>query len=173
MALNLGNKKVLVDKLSHSVNAAKLFFIADYRGLTAGEITELRYKSREVGVQIKVMRNTLARLAIKDTMYSGLQEFLVGPTLLMLADVEPGIVARLFRDFAKGHEKLVIKALCLEGKVYLQQDLNAIANLPTKEEALAKLLSVIQAPIAKLVRTLQAPHLKLVRTLVAIREQKQ
>jgi large subunit ribosomal protein L10 len=119
-----------------------------------------------------VVPNTLARRAFAGTNYECLNETLIGPTLLAFTDNEPSAAARLLRDFAKGDDKLVVKSLSLGKGLIDKSQLNAVASLPTKDEAIARLAMVIQAPITKFVRTLAEPHSKLVRVFAAVRDKK-
>lgn len=173
MTLKLDDKKAIVAEVADVANQALSVVAADYRGLTSAEMTDLRAKARETGVHLKIVRNTLARLAFTGTPYECLNDSLVGPVILAFADEDPGATARLMRDFGKEHDQLNVKSLSLGGKALDAQQLEAVANLPTRDQALAQLLSVMQAPIAKFVRTLAEPHAKLVRTLAAVRDKKQ
>lgn len=172
MTLRLNDKKEIVAQVNSVAKEAVSVVAAEYRGISSGAMTELRANARNAKVQLRVVRNTLARIAFKDTDYESLSESLVGPVLLAFSAEEPGASARLLQDFAKSNDKLAVKVISLQGKLYDSSQLAAIAKLPTKDEALSKLLSVMQAPIAKFVATLAAPHTKLVRTLVAVREAK-
>jgi large subunit ribosomal protein L10 len=172
MALRLEQKKTIVDEVTQSVSTALSLVAADYRGLTAADMTQLRADARKVGVKLKIVRNTLARKALQGTSFECMADSLVGPILLAFASAEPGASARLLRDFAKANEKLEIKALSLDGKLLGKDQVDVVACLPTKDEAIAKLLSVMQAPIAKLVRTIAEPQAKLVRTIAAVRDKK-
>ena len=173
MALRLEQKKMIVEEINSAASSALSVVAADYRGLTSPEMTELRAIARKSGVKLKIVRNTLARRAFNGTSYECLTDNLTGPVLLAFANEEPSATARLLRDFAKDHEKLEIKALSLGDTVLDASQVDVVASLPTKEEAIAKLLSVMQAPISKLVRTIAEPHTKLVRTLAAVRDKKQ
>ncbi|MBX9704955.1 MAG: 50S ribosomal protein L10, partial [Gammaproteobacteria bacterium] len=102
-----------------------------------------------------------------------IQDSLTGPVVLAFSKTEPSAAARLVRDFAKDHEKLEVRALSIGGKLIAANQIDTVATLPTYDEAIAQLLSVMQAPIAKLVRTLAEPNTKLVRTIAAVRDQKQ
>lgn len=170
MALRLEQKKTMVSEVALCAASTLSMVAADYRGLTAADMTQLRAEARKAGVKLKIIRNTLARRALQGTPYECMVETFVGPTLLAFADKEPGANARLLRDFAKLKNKLEVKSLSLGGKLLGKEQLNAVANLPTKDEAIAKLLMVIQAPIAKLVRTIAEPQAKLVRTIAAVRD---
>lgn len=173
MTLKLDDKKAIVAEIADVANQALSVVAADYRGLTSAQMTDLRAKARETGVNLKIVRNTLARRAFTGTAYECLNDSLVGPVILAFANEDPGATARLMRDFGKEHDQLNVKSLSLGGTALEPQQLEAVANLPTRDQALAQLLSVMQAPIAKFVRTLAEPHAKLVRTLAAVRDKKE
>ncbi len=173
MKLKLNDKKEIVAEVAKVAAGSVSVVAADYRGLTASEMTSLRSSARKEKVQLRIVRNTLARLALTGTEYECLNSTLTGPILLAFSSDEPGATARVMRDFAKDHNKLDVKAIALGGQLYNKSHLDAVAKLPTKLEAIARLLSVMQAPITKLVRTMAEPHAKLVRTLAAIRDSKQ
>lgn len=173
MPLRINDKKAIVADVSAIVSKAVSVVAADYRGLTSSEMTELRAQARKSGVKLKVVRNTLARRAFKDTPYECMSVALVGPVILAFSNDEPGASAKLLRDFAKDHEKLEVTALSLGNSLLGKEQLNQVANLPNRIQALTKLVSVMQAPIAKFVRTLAEPQAKLVRTIAAVRDQKQ
>ena len=173
MALNLEQKKKIVAEVTIAASSALSVVAADYRGLTSAQMTRLRERARSSGVMLRIVRNTLARRAFAGTNYECLNETLTGPVLLAFAENEPGATARLLRDFAKENDKLVIKSLSLGKGLIDTSQLNLVANLPTKDEAIARLAMVIQAPIVKFVRTLAEPHSKLVRVFAAIRDKKQ
>ena len=173
MPLNLKQKKRIVADINSTASNAISVVTADYCGLTSAEMAELRANARQSGVTLKIVRNTLARRAFKGTAYECLDTALTGPVLLAFAHDEPGATARLLRDFAKKHQRLEVTALSLGDSVLPKEQLARVANLPTREEAIVKLLLVMQAPITKLVRTMAEPMAKLVRTMAAIRDQKQ
>ena len=172
MVLKLENKKEIVAEISSIAANAVAAVVTYYRGLTVAEMTDLRNKARQSGVYLRVVRNTLARRAIVGTSFECLQHSLTGPVMLAFAHEELGAAARLVRDFAKDHDKLVVKVLVADGNLYEAAQLMAVANLPSKDEAIAQLMSVMQAPITKLLRTINEPTAKFVRTCVALREQK-
>jgi large subunit ribosomal protein L10 len=173
MTLKLNDKKEIVAEVAKVASNAVSVVAAEYRGLTAAEMTDLRVSARKQNVRLRIVRNTLARIALKGTDYECLSDSLTGPILLAFSSDEPGATARLMRDFAKDHDKLLVKAISLGGQVYDKSQLDSVAKLPSKPEAIAKLMSVMQAPISKLVRTMAEPQAKLVRTLAAIRDTKQ
>ena len=172
MALRLEQKKAIVDEVAQFASTALSIVAADYRGLTSADMTQLRANARKAGVKLKIVRNTLARKALQGTSFECIADSLVGPMLLAFANAEPGANARLLRDFAKTNDKLDVKALSLGGKLLGKEQLDVVACLPTRDEAIAKLLAVMQAPIAKLVRTMAEPQAKLVRTIAAVRDKK-
>jgi large subunit ribosomal protein L10 len=173
VVLKLEDKKTIVSEVAGVAKQAISLVAAEYSGLTVAQLTGLRKSARESGVYMRVVRNTLARRALEGTQFACMQQELVGPLLLAFSTDEPGAAARLIRDFAKDNEKLKVKALAIDNKLLPASGLNALASLPTRDEAIAQLMSVMKAPITKLVRTMAEPHAKLVRTMAAIRDAKQ
>lgn len=173
MALKLEDKKAIVAAVHEQASVALSAVIADYRGLTVEQMTQLRKLAREQGVYTKVVRNTLVRRAVVGTEFECLTESLVGPTLVGLSIEDPGAAARLFKDFAKDNDALDVKALAVGGKAYGPEDIDILAKLPTRDQALATLMQVMLAPTTKLVRTMNEVPGKLVRTIEAIRQQKE
>lgn len=171
MALKMEAKQDVVAEV-HSVAAtAQSAIAAEYSGLTVAEMTALRVAARSSGVYIKVVKNTLARRAVEGTSFECLRGSLKGPLVLAFSREDPGAAARVFKAFAKDHEKLVTVAVALGGELYAASDLDRVASLPTLDEARAQLLRVLQAPMVQLVRTLAEPAAMLARTLKARSEQ--
>ena len=173
MALRFDDKKALVAEVATVAQTAHSVVAAEYRGLPVAKLTELRAKARANRVYMRVVKNTLARRAIAGTQFECVGSKLKGPLILAFSQDDPGAAARLIKAFAKDNDKLVPKLVSLGGTVLPCSDLERVANLPTKEQALAQLLGVIKAPIGKFVRTLAEPHAKLVRTIAAVKDQKQ
>ena len=173
MALRLEDKKTLVTEVNEIAQKAQSVVAAEYRGLTVAKLTELRAKARASKVYMRVVKNTLARRAVAGTPFECVGEKLRGPLILAFSQDDPGAAARLIKGFAKDHDKLVPTLVSLGGSVLPGKDLDRVASLPTREQALAQLLGVIKAPVAKFVRTLAEPHAKLVRTIAAVKDQKQ
>jgi len=173
MALNLEDKKALVAEVAEVAAKAQSVVAAEYRGLTVGQMTELRSKARKSGVYMRVVKNTLARKALAGTSFESVGPKLKGPLVLAFSKDDPGAAARVVKDFAKSNEKLVATLVSLGGQVLPGAELEKVASLPTREQALAMLMGVMKAPIQKLVGTLAAPGSKLVRTIAAVRDQKQ
>lgn len=173
MALNLEAKKAIVTEVAEVARQALSAVAADYRGLTVAEMNDLRIKARNSGVYLRVVRNTLACRAVEGTDFECMKEGLLGPLVLAFSQEEPGAAARLIRDYVKTNDKLEVKLLSIGGKALEPHQLDALAKLPSKDESIAMLMRVMNAPIEKFVRTLAAPHTQLVRTLAAVRDQKQ
>jgi large subunit ribosomal protein L10 len=173
MPLNLEDKKALVAEVAAVAAKAQAVVAAQYRGLTVAQMTELRAKARAQGVYMRVVKNTLARRALAGTSFEPIGPSLKGPLVLAFSKDDPGAAARVVKDFAKANEKLVATLVSLGGQVLPGQELDKVASLPTRDQAIATLLGVLKAPIEKLVRTLAEPQAKLARTLAAVRDQKQ
>lgn len=172
MVLKLEDKKNIVSEIADVAAKSVSAAVADYRGLTVAEMTELRAKARKNGIHLRVVRNTLARRAVENTDFSCMQEALTGPVFLAFSEEDPGAVARLLKDAIRDYEKLTVCALALGGKLLKAEDIDVVAKLPTREGAIASFMAVTKAPITKLVRTLAEPYAMLTRTVAAIREKK-
>lgn len=172
MTLSLAAKKAVVEEVTAVASKAISAVVADYRGLTVNQMTQLRAAARKADVYLRVVPNTLTRRAFEKTEFSCLSDKLVGSLFVALSLQAPGDAARLLKEFSKTFDKLEIKALSISGKVYGMEHLDAVASLPTRNEAIAKLMYVMKAPVEKFVRTLAEPHAKLVRTVAAIKDQK-
>lgn len=173
MALNLEQKKAVVAEVSQVANSALAAVAAEYRGLTVAELTELRVKARQGGVFVKVAKNTLVRKAVEGTEFECMTDALTGPLLFAFSMEDPGAAARLVKDYAKDHDKLIARLVAVGGQLFDASELDRLSKLPTREQALAILMGVMKAPIEKFVRTLAEPHAKLVRTVAAVRDAKQ
>lgn len=173
MVLKLEDKKTIVSEVAVAAKQAVSLIAAEYSGLTVAQMTALRKSARESGVYMRVVRNTLARKAVEGTQFACVQQELVGPLVLAFSNEEPGTAARLIRDFAKLNDKLKVKIVSMDSQVLPASALHKLADLPTRDQAIALLMSVMLAPVTKFVRTLAEPHAKLVRTVAAIGDQKQ
>ena len=147
MGLNLDDKKAVVAEVAAQVAGAQTIVVAEYRGIEVGDLTELRKKARESGVYLRVLKNTLVRRAVADTAFAGLAEHMVGPLIYSIS-ADPVAAAKVLNDFAKTNDKLVLKAGSYAGKVLDQNGVKALASIPSREELLAKLLGVMQAPVS-------------------------
>jgi large subunit ribosomal protein L10 len=173
MPLNLEDKKALVAEVNAVAATAHSVVGAENRGLTVAQMTSLRAKARAQGVYLRVVKNTLARKAVTGTPYECISPALKGPLLLAFSKDDPGAAARVLKAFAKDHDKLVTTLVSLGGQLLGPKDIEKVASLPTREQAIAQLMGLMKAPISKFVRTLAEPQAKLVRTLAAIRAQKE
>ena len=172
MGLNLDEKKAVVAEVSAQVVDAQAIIVAEYRGLEVGQITALRANARKSGVYLRVLKNTLVRRAVAGTPFEGLQGAMVGPLIYGISK-DPVAAAKTLHEFAKGNDKLVIKAGSMANYVMDASAVRALATMPSREELLSKLLGTMQAPIAQFVRTLNEVPTKFVRGLAAVRDAKQ
>jgi large subunit ribosomal protein L10 len=173
VALKIDGKKAIVAEFAEVAKTATAVVAASYAGLTVAQVTALRKSARNENVYLRVVRNTLARRAFEGTQFACMDPALVGPLLLAFSKDDPGSAARLIKEFSKKFNKLEVKALSIDGALLPATDLNRLANLPTRNEAIAQLMSVMIAPITQLVRTIAEPHSRLVRAFGAVRDQKQ
>ena len=172
MALKLEEKKVVVAEVNAVAAKALSVVGAENRGLTVTQMTDLRAKARKDGVYVRIVKNTLARRAVAGTAFECISAALKGPIVLAFSNDDPGAAARIVKAFSKDNDKLVTTVVSLGGQLLKPQDLDRVAALPTRAQAVSQLLGVIKAPIAKFVGTLAAPNSKLVRTLAAVLEAK-
>ena len=172
MALNFTDKQAIVSEVSQVASTAVSMVAANYSGLTVAQMTKLRNRARDSGVYVRVVRNTLARKALADTSFVCVSEQLIGQLVLAFSKEEPGAAARVMRDFVKENNALEIKFLSIGGALLAANRLEAVAKLPSKDEAIAQLMAVMQAPIAKLAATIREPHAKLVRLFAAVKDNK-
>ncbi|AZZ94626.1 50S ribosomal protein L10 [Hahella sp. KA22] len=173
MAIRLEDKKAIVAEVNETASKALSLVIADYRGVTSNKMSELRAKARAESVSLRVVRNTLARRAVEGTEYECAREAFVGPTILAFSMEDPGAAARLLKDYAKENDKFEIKALAVGGEMLAADQIDRLAKLPTRDQALAMLMSVMQAPVTKLARTLNEIPSKVTRAVAAVRDKKQ
>ena len=173
MALNLDDKKAIVAEVNETAAQALSLVIADARGVDVTDMNALRAKARAENVQLRVVRNTLAKRAFAETDYACVEEVLVGPSLFAFSMEDPGAAARLFKDFARENEEFEVKALSVSGQLLGKEQLDVLATLPTLHQALGMLASVTLAPVTKLVRTLNEIPTKTTRAVAAVRDAKQ
>ena len=172
MALSLAQKKAVVEEAAEVARSAHSAVAAEYRGLTVTEMTTLRESAKRSGVYLRVVRNTLARRAVEGTDFECIRDRLAGPLVLAFSRDEPGAAARVVRDYAKGNDKLIVSFVAFDGKAMDAPVIEELASLPTREEALARLMSVLLAPVTKLARTVAEPHAGLVRVVDAMRAER-
>ena len=173
MPLNLDDKKAIVAEVNETAAQALSLVVADARGVDVNDMNALRTKARAENVQLRVIRNTLAKRAFAETDYACVEDVLVGPSLFAFSMEDPGAAARLFKDFAKGNDSFDVKALSVSGQLLGKEQIDVLANLPTLEQALGMLASVTLAPVTKLVRTLNEVPTKVTRVVAAVKTQKE
>ena len=172
MPLNLEQKKELVKEVSGILLDADTILTADYRGLTANQLSEFRKIARSPGIYIKIVKNNMLKMALKDSQFSSMSENISGPQIVAVGKEDAGKFAKSIKEFADKHENLKPKAINYQGQDLNISELKKLASLPTYEEAISKLLSVMQGPIQKLMGTMQAVPSKLVRTVDAVKASK-
>ena len=143
-------KKQIVQEIADKLKASKSTIVVDYRGLNVAEVTELRKQLRDAGIDFKVYKNTLTRLAAESAEIAELNSVLTGPNAIAFSNEDVVAPAKILNDFAKKHEALEIKAGVIEGNVASVEEVKALAELPSREGLLSMLLSVLQAPIRNL-----------------------
>ena len=172
MGLNLEQKQAVVAEISTKLAGAQAVIVAEFRGLDVGRVTQLRAKAKKSGMYLRVLKNTLARRAVKGTPFEKLIDKMVGPLMYGIA-TDPVAGAKVLSEFAKENEHFVIRGGAMPNTVMSDKDVKALALLPSREELLSKLVGTMLAPIAKLVRTMNEVPGKFVRTLAAVHEAKQ
>ena len=172
MGLNLEQKQAVVSEVAAQLAKAQAVIVAEYRGLDVARVTQLRAKARKSGLYLRVLKNTLARRAVKGTPFEQLSDQMVGPLMYGIAS-DPVAGAKVIAEFAKENELFVIRGGAMANSMMSDKDVKALALLPSREELLAKLMGTMQAPVAKLVRTMNEVPGKFVRTLAAYRDSRE
>lgn len=155
MSLNRSEKEAVVAQVQSLAAKAQTLVMAEYRGISAGAVTELRVKAREQGVSLRVLKNTLVRRAVAGTPFEVASEKMIGPLIYGFSE-DAVAAAKVLADFAKGNEVLVLKAGVYEGKVLDANDVKQLASIPSKEVLLAQLMGLMQSPVSSLARVLAA-----------------
>ncbi len=169
MGLSLEQKQAVVSEVAAKLAGAQAVIVAEYRGLNVERVTQLRAKARKSGIYLRVLKNTLARRAIRGTPFEKLSESMIGPLMYGISQ-DPVAGAKVLSEFARENELFVIKAGAMPNAMMSAQDIKALASLPSREQLVATLLGTLQAPMAKLVRTLNEVPARFVRTLAAVRD---
>lgn len=172
MSLSLEQKKAVVSEVSDALSSAQAAVLAEYRGLTVEQLTDLRKDARSAGVFVRVVKNSLTKRVIEGSDFECLNEHLVGPIIFSASD-DPVAVAKLITRFAKQNEDLKIMAGAMNGDPLDLNGIQALAKLPSRDELLAMLAGTMQAPIQKFVQTLNEVPSKFVRALAAVAESKE
>jgi large subunit ribosomal protein L10 len=147
MGLNLDDKKAVVADVSAQLSGAQTIVVAEYKGIGVAQLTRLRAQARKSGVYLRVLKNTLVRRAVAGSPFAGLAEHMSGPLIYGISQ-DPVAAAKVLNDFAKTNDKLVLKAGCYSGRLLDKAGVQALASIPGREELLARLLGVMQAPVA-------------------------
>ena len=172
MSLSIDQKKAVVSEAVQIFSVAEAVVLAEYRGLSVAQITELRSEARNNGVDIRVVKNTLARRSVSGTPFECLSDHFVGPVLISSAG-DPIAVAKVVSKFAKDHEALKIMVGVMNGDLIDKSTIQMLAKMPSRDELLATLMATMSAPLEKFVRTLNEVPGKLVRTMAAYRDSRQ
>jgi len=173
VAIRIEDKRQIVAEVNEAAKGALSAVLADYHGTAVEQMTALRRNARENKVYLRVVRNTLLKRAVEGTDYECLTEALVGPTILAFSEEDPGAAARVLKDFAKENEQFEVKALAVGGNLLPASQIDVLAKLPTYDQAIATLMSVMLAPVTKLARTANEVPSKVTRVVAAVRDQKQ
>ena len=168
-------KQAIVAELKEKLTSAKGAVLVNYRGLTVAQDTKLRRQLREAGVDYRVVKNTMTRIAAQEAGLEGLDVYLEGPTAMAISATDPVAPAKIIIDFVKEHklQALEVKAGLVEGNVIDEKGVKALASLPSREVLIAKMLGSMQSPITGLVNVLQGSIRNLVYALDAVRQQKE
>lgn len=173
MALNLKAKKVVVEQVNTLAQGSISIGVAEYRGLTVEQMTNLRASAIDANVSLRVVKNTLAKRALEDTPCECVMPVLSGPVVLGFSQEDPGAVARVFKNFIKENEDLVVKGLGVSGNFVEANELKRIADLPTKDQAISLVMALMLAPVEKLARSLNDVPSQVTRVVSAVAQQKQ
>ncbi|MBE3576800.1 MAG: 50S ribosomal protein L10 [Limnochordales bacterium] len=171
--MNQEEKRRVVAELQEKLAKASGAVLADFRGLTVKESTELRRRLREQGAELRVVKNRLLQRAAQQAGLPSLEQYLEGPTAVALAHGDPAAMAKVLHQFTRDHKNLVLKGGLLGQRVITAEEVVKLAELPPREVLLAKLLGQMQAPLVGLVSVLQGPVRQLVYALDAIRRQRE
>ncbi len=171
--MKLEDKKRVVDEMHESFSRAKVIIVTDYKGLDVGTINDLRGKLREAAIEYKVVKNTLLKRASEDTDVALIKDTFTGPTAVAISFDDPVAPAKVLADFAKDHDKLEIKAGVMDGTMLDLDAIKALSALPSRDQLIGQLLSVINGVPTNLVRVLNAIPVQFLNVLQAIKEQKE
>ena len=169
MGLNRQDKAAVIEEVRGIAAKTASIVFAEYRGLTVEEATKLRAAARKDGVDLRVVKNTLVRRAVKDTPYEAIADQFVGPLMYGFSE-DPVAVAKVLYNFAQDHKQLVIKGGAMGDHVLSMDEVHKLAEMPSRDELLAKLMATMNEPVAKLVRTINEVPARFVRTLAAYRD---
>lgn len=173
MSITRDAKENAVQELVERLSQAQGVVLTDYRGISVNKMSDLRRQLREAGVELKVVKNTLAKRAADELGITGLEQYLEGPTALAYSLTDPVAPAKHVSEFIKAKKILEIKAGLVEGKVISASGVQALADLPSREVLIAQVVSTMAAPLSGFLNVLQGPMRKLGYALEAVRKQKE
>ncbi len=171
--LTRAEKEKIVRELSEKLRKSQATFVADYRGITANSMVALRKRLREEDVEFRVVKNTLLRLAVRDTQYEALTDYLKGPVAIAMSFGEPSMAAKALTGFAEEEPNLKLMGGVLGGKSITVEDIKGLASLPTRDELVGKMMGILKNVPAGLVGVLAGIERKLLYLLTAIKEKKE
>ena len=166
--MNRQEKEAVVAELRDKLERSKAAVLTDYRGLKVMEITELRHKLREEGVEYRVVKNSLIRLAVKDTEVAALKDYLIGPNAVAFSYDDEITPAKLLLGYAKQNQKLEVKAGVMAGRLMLEEEMKELVNLPSKSELQAQLLGIMSTLPSRLLGVMNAVPREFVGLLAAV-----
>lgn len=169
----LSHKQEVIAEIKEAIENSQSISIVEYRGLNVSQVSDLRKKFRENGVNYKVYKNTLVNIALKELGYEGYEQYLTGPNGFVFSNDDMIQGPKISVDFAKENEKFVIKAGIIDGEVVDEEGVKALAKLPTREVLIAQVLGGLNAPIAGFANVLQGTIRKLVYALNAVKEKQE
>lgn len=172
MSLSFEKKQAIVSEVSQNFSVAGSAILADYRGLTVSQMSELRHQARINGVEVRVVKNTLARRSVSGSPFECLLDHFVGPLLMTLSS-DPVAAAKVVSKFAKSNDAFKIMIGAMNGDLIDKQMIMKLASLPGRDELLAKLAATFRAPLDTFTRSLSEVPSKFARTLVAVRDQQE
>lgn len=170
--MDRAQKKQFIETMHSDIKEAGLVVVCHYQGLTVAEITNLRVKARAEGASFRVTKNTLSKLALKDTAYDNVSDLFTGPTAVAYSK-DPIAAAKVLVNFAKDNEKLKVLGGAMGERRLQTQDVESLANLPSLDQLRGKLVGILQAPATKLVRLLQTPGGQVARVISAHAQKQQ
>lgn len=171
--MNRNEKVVEVDALKSRFEKAQIAILADYRGLTVAQVTDLRAKLKQGASSLKIVKNRLAKIAIQETNYAVLNDHFKGTVSLTTSAADPINPAKILTEFAKANEKFKLIAAAMDGKLLSVKQIEQLAKTPSRNELLSRLLGSFQAPVQNMANVLVQIPRQLVNVLSAIKEQKE
>ena len=172
MSLSFEKKQAIVSEVSQKLSEAQAVILADYRGLTVAQISELRHEARISGVDVRIVKNTLARRSVSGSPFEDLSDYFVGP-LLVTSSQDPVAASKVVSKFAKSNDAFKIRIGVMDGDLIDEQTITKLAALPGRDQLLAKLAATLRAPLDTFARTLSEVPSKFARAIVSVRDQQE